>query len=202
MPKPPSDFQNREPSQKDTNTELAATGRTSCDPVEQQPQSELEKAAHARMLKLIDHGSQRITGTRTKIAASKPISQMTEALTWAGKCEFSSYEQAIAVLGEMDAKSYVQSMLAVQLTAVHEAAIRFLGNSQSDCATYEHSKIDIQLATKLLHAFRESAELLQKLKGETGHQKVTVEHVHVHEGGQAIVGVVSPQNAKGGGGQK
>ena len=32
---------------------------------------------------------------------------------------------------------------------------------------------------------------MQKLKGKHGQQKVTVEHVHVHQGGQAIVGAVS-----------
>jgi hypothetical protein len=37
----------------------------------------------------------------------------------------------------------------------------------------------------------EQIEAMQKLKGKTGQQKVTVEHVHVHDGGQAIVGAVS-----------
>jgi hypothetical protein len=35
-----------------------------------------------------------------------------------------------------------------------------------------------------------------------GHQKVTVEHVHVHEGGQAIVGNVSTRSGGRGGEQK
>ena len=37
----------------------------------------------------------------------------------------------------------------------------------------------------------EQVETMAKLKGKTGRQKVTVEQVHVHEGGQAIVGAVS-----------
>jgi hypothetical protein len=32
---------------------------------------------------------------------------------------------------------------------------------------------------------------MQKLKGKAGQQKVTVEHVTVNQGGQAIVGVVA-----------
>jgi CBS-domain-containing membrane protein len=32
---------------------------------------------------------------------------------------------------------------------------------------------------------------MMRLKGKTGRQKVTVEHVHVHSGGQAIVGTVT-----------
>jgi hypothetical protein len=37
-------------------------------------------------------------------------------------------------------------------------------------------------------------EALQRYRGK-GQQKVTVEHVHVHAGGQAIVGAVHPPKA-------
>jgi len=37
----------------------------------------------------------------------------------------------------------------------------------------------------------EQLEALQKLKGKATQQNVTVEHVHIHEGGKAIVGAVS-----------
>jgi hypothetical protein len=38
---------------------------------------------------------------------------------------------------------------------------------------------------------------MAKLKGKTGQQKVTVEHVHVHQGGQAIVGAVTTARSEG-----
>jgi hypothetical protein len=53
------------------------------------------------------------------------------------------------------------------------------------------------LATKLLRTFTMQVEALQRYRGK-GQQKVTVEHVHVHSGGQAIVGSVLP----GGGGKE
>jgi len=43
----------------------------------------------------------------------------------------------------------------------------------------------------------EQVAAMAKLKGETGQQKVTVEHVHVNAGGQAIGGQVSGNNAEG-----
>jgi hypothetical protein len=43
---------------------------------------------------------------------------------------------------------------------------------------------------KLLQTFAAQTEALQRYRGK-GQQKVTVEHVHVHTGGQAIVGSVS-----------
>ena len=42
-----------------------------------------------------------------------------------------------------------------------------------------------------MRLFTEQLAALAKLKGRTSQQKVTVEHVHVHDGGQAIVGAVS-----------
>jgi hypothetical protein len=48
-------------------------------------------------------------------------------------------------------------------------------------------------AIRLMRVFSEQVEAVQKLKGKAGQQRVTVEHVHVHEGGQAIVGTVTPR---------
>ena len=62
----------------------------------------------------------------------------------------------------------------------------------------ESRERNLNLATKLQRTFVAQIEALQKLRGKGG-QKVTVEHVHVHEGGQAIVGNVS--HAQGGGGK-
>jgi hypothetical protein len=43
---------------------------------------------------------------------------------------------------------------------------------------------------KLLRTYTMQVEALQRYRGK-GQQKVTVEHVHVHSGGQAIVGAVT-----------
>jgi hypothetical protein len=50
-------------------------------------------------------------------------------------------------------------------------------------------------ATKLTRAFTQAIEVLNRYRGK-GQQKVTVEHVTVNAGGQAIVGMVQ---APGGG---
>ena len=42
-----------------------------------------------------------------------------------------------------------------------------------------------------MRLFNEQLVALAKLKGTTSQQRVTVEHVHVSDGGQAIVGAVS-----------
>ena len=45
------------------------------------------------------------------------------------------------------------------------------------------------LAVKLLRTYTMQMEALQRCRGK-GEQKMTVEHVHVYQGGQAIVGAV------------
>jgi hypothetical protein len=44
--------------------------------------------------------------------------------------------------------------------------------------------------TRLLRLFVEQVELMQRLRGKTGLQRLVVEQVNVHEGCQAIVGMV------------
>jgi hypothetical protein len=51
------------------------------------------------------------------------------------------------------------------------------------------------LAIKLLRTFTMQVEALHRYRGK-GQQKVTVEHVHVNAGGQAIVGTVHPPDVK------
>ena len=52
------------------------------------------------------------------------------------------------------------------------------------------------LAVKLLRTFTLQAEILAKLR-RGGGQTVRVEHVHVHAGGQVIVGNVTPGGGAG-----
>jgi hypothetical protein len=82
----------------------------------------------------------------------------------------------------------VEGMLAAQMVATHNAAMVLLQrlrrvetNRQQDSAG--------NLATKLLRTYAMQVEALQRYRGK-GQQKVTVEHVHVHSGGQPIVGAV------------
>jgi hypothetical protein len=87
-------------------------------------------------------------------------------------------------------------MLAAQLIACHNAAMecyRRAMNSQlplRDC--------HLNQANKLSRTYTALLEALNRNRGK-GQQKVTVEHVHVHQGGQAIVGHVQQS---GGGGQQ
>ena len=80
--------------------------------------------------------------------------------------------------------------LASQMTVTHSLAMEFLGRAKR--AEYV-PQLDSygNLAVKLLRTYTAQVEALAKLR-RGGEQTVRVEHVHVHSGGQAIVGNVAP----------
>ena len=55
--------------------------------------------------------------------------------------------------------------------------------------TFEGRRENLNQGNKLSRSYAALVEALNRHRGK-GPQKVTVEHVHVHEGGQAIVGNV------------
>lgn len=55
--------------------------------------------------------------------------------------------------------------------------------------TFEGRRDNLSQANKLSRTYALLLDVLNRHRGK-GQQKVTVEHVHVHSGGQAVVGVV------------
>jgi len=103
---------------------------------------------------------------------------------------------SIATIEEMSPQNATEAMLAAQMIAVHEAGLMFLNRATH--GQYEDSvQANVQRAIRLMRVFAEQLEALQRLRGKTGQQKVTVEHVHVHEGGKAIVGNVAGRKLGG-----
>lgn len=100
----------------------------------------------------------------------------------------------LAAVDSVRPENEAEGALAVQMAATHHFAMACL--SRAACATtIPQAEANGNLATKMLRTYTTQLEALAKLR-RGGAQKVTVEHVHVYQGGQAIVGNV----ATGGGG--
>jgi hypothetical protein len=56
--------------------------------------------------------------------------------------------------------------------------------------TLEGRRENLNQANKLSRTYATLIEAPNRHRGKGGQQKVTVEHVHLHAGGQAVVGVV------------
>jgi hypothetical protein len=81
-------------------------------------------------------------------------------------------------------------MLAVQMIGVHNMAMEAMKTVMISDQYPQSKESNTNRATKLLRTFTAQMEALKKYR-TGGHQKMIVEHVHVHQGGQAIVGNVS-----------
>jgi len=80
-------------------------------------------------------------------------------------------------------------MLAAQLVAAHSAIMECYIQAAASGTSAERRFEYLNRAARLSSAFTKTLETLNKYRGK-GQQKVTVEHVHIHSGGQAVVGVV------------
>jgi hypothetical protein len=104
----------------------------------------------------------------------------------------------LAVVAGVQPQNEVEGVLAVQMAATHHLAMALLERTRQA----QHIPVlesNGNMAMKLLRTFTAQTEALAKLR-RGGNQTVRVEHVHVHSGGQAIVGNVT--HPGGGGGAK
>jgi hypothetical protein len=96
---------------------------------------------------------------------------------------------ALAAVTGIGARDETEGMLATQMVATHFAAISALRRLKGS-GTIPQQDSNGNLAVKLLRTFTSQIEALQRYRGK-GQQRVTVEHVHVNSGGQALVGVAN-----------
>jgi hypothetical protein len=105
----------------------------------------------------------------------------------------------LAVVHGVRPRDELEAMLASQMAVTHALAMDMLGRTKQS-PTVPYMQTCAGIATKLQRTFVAQVEALSKLR-RGGEQKVTVEHVHVHAGGQAIVGAVTTSPGPGGGGE-
>jgi hypothetical protein len=100
-----------------------------------------------------------------------------------------------AALRGVDPKDELEGMIAAQLIAAHNAAMDCYQRAMAPGQPPEDRRADLSQAAKISRTWSSLLEALSRYRGK-GQQKVTVEHVHVHSGGQAVVGTVE---TRGGG---
>jgi hypothetical protein len=106
-------------------------------------------------------------------------------------------DATVSALIGIGPKDEIEGMIAAQLIAAHNAAMESYRRAMIKEQTFEGRRENLNQANKLSRSYAILLDALNRHRGK-GQQKVTVEHVHVHEGGQAVVGIVA---AQGGGDQ-
>ncbi|MDP1989472.1 MAG: hypothetical protein Q8K00_00490 [Syntrophales bacterium] len=100
------------------------------------------------------------------------------------------YNMAITILDEIRPRDPIETMLVAQMIGVHNLAIECIKRAMLSDQTLMGKETNVYQSTKLLRTFTQQMDTLKNYRRK-GHQKVTVEHVNVNEGGQAIVGSVT-----------
>lgn len=103
----------------------------------------------------------------------------------------------MAVVRSIEPRDALEAMLATQMGAIH-AATMMLARRLNHVETLPQQDAAERALNKLARTYAMQMDALKRYR-TGGQQKVTVEHVTVNAGGQAIVGAVA--NGGGGGGR-
>ena len=138
--------------------------------------------------------NRRAQRNRNSMSGASPMSRRNTSafkrLRAARRNEKPRPDRINALVG-MSPRDECEGMIAAQLIACHHAAMESYRRAMLPEQPFEGWREQLNQANKLSRTYATLLEALNRHRGK-GQQKVTVEHVHVHEGGQAIVGNVTP----------
>jgi hypothetical protein len=98
---------------------------------------------------------------------------------------------ALAMIEAAAPKDEIEGALAVQMACTHTAAMAVLARLGGGGGTERWVVALGAAAARLLRAYSTQVEVFRRLR-HGGNQYVRVEHVHVNDGGQAVIGNVKP----------
>jgi hypothetical protein len=139
-------------------------------------------------------------GTTSQAFAYGLLDQLVGAGSKGAKADADGINFMLAVIAGLEPRDEVEAMLAAQMAAVHRATLTF-ARRLNHVETIPQQDSAERAFNKLARTFTAQMEALKRYR-TGGEQKVTVQHVTVNEGGQAVVGNVSAAPGGGGGEQK
>jgi len=135
-----------------------------------------------------------LLGSQDQDAFEYLMEQILAVITPAGEGKkYERMNQVMPLLQAIAPRDELEGMLAVQMIGVHAMGMEMMRRAMVSGQTVDGVSNNVNRVTKLSRTFVAQMEALNKHRGK-GQQKMTVEHVTVNKGGQAIVG-----NVEGGG---
>ncbi len=134
------------------------------------------------------------TGATNRTVGMQLISKVASAIVpaKAGVKEMSNQMGIVAELMQALApQDEYEGQLISQLVVLHEHSMEWLGKAMR-AERPDFANIYVNGASKLLTRHHETLDTLLKYR-RRGEQRVVVEHVNVHSGGQAIVGTINTE---------
>jgi hypothetical protein len=114
---------------------------------------------------------------------------------WGGISEL-SMNAALAMISAAAPRDEVEAALAVQMACTHTAAMAVLAKLDSGFGTERRIAAFGSAAARLMKAYAMQVEVLRRLRSG-GQQFMRIEHIHVNDGGQAVIGNVKKPEPHG-----
>jgi hypothetical protein len=114
------------------------------------------------------------------------VAQVINATDLKDETDATAANAALAFVRGIKPRDETESCLAAQMYATHSAAMVF-ARRLNNVGTIPQQDSAINAFTKLTRTYAAQMEALKRYRS-SGEQKVTVQHVNVADGGQAIVG--------------
>ncbi|MFT5725953.1 MAG: hypothetical protein ACI8PB_000069 [Desulforhopalus sp.] len=135
-------------------------------------------------------------GTENKATALLLFNQMMGAMSRSEDIEVTTQRISaiLPVLRAINPQDEIEALLATQMVGVHCITMEMMSQVMKSGVSPEQLNNSVNQVTKLTRTFTTQLEALNKHRGKQ--QKMRVEHVHVNNGGQAVIGSVE----QGGGG--
>ena len=127
-------------------------------------------------------------GTTSTSFCKSVVGQLINAVSKGQEIDQDAVNFALALIAGVKPKDELETMLAAQMAAVHMATMTF-SRRLAHVETIQQLDSNERALNKLARTFTTQMEALKRYR-TGGEQKVTVHHVTVNEGGQAIVGTV------------
>jgi hypothetical protein len=101
---------------------------------------------------------------------------------------------ALAMIEAAAPRDEIEGALAVQMACTHTAAMAILAKLDSGFGTERRIAAFGSAAARLMRAYALQMEVLRRLR-TGGQQFVRVEHVHINDGGRAVIGNVRKRDS-------
>ena len=128
-------------------------------------------------------------GTAHPVFANGIIDQLRRASAASGNDDLSGLNFSLAALAGMGPKDHIEAMLCVQMVAIHSATMT-LSRRLLRAETLIQQDSAERALNRLARTFAAQVQTLKNYRSG-GAQRITVEHVTVNEGAQAIVGNIA-----------
>lgn len=193
-PEPPAGKAEYQPTEKEKTALRKQIDRIAASP--QLPRVKVGKGENTPTIAL-DHPDDFIAGGVFKEALGTTstdftnglINQLAKASYRNGKIDADGLNFMLSVIEDIKPRDQLESMLAAQMAAIHMAIMK-LAQQLANVDLLPQQDSAGALLNKLTRTFATQIETLKRNRS-SGEQKVTVQHVTVSEGGQAIVGNVT-----------